>query len=67
MDNALTPERLELNELEFWFETTYRPQKEQYDRCVLQGTVYDRDIQALLDDADAKQLRIRELITILSC
>lgn len=50
----------EIAELEKWF-AEYDLQVAQYNRCVRLGLPFDKDIQALDEEATAKQLRIREL------
>lgn len=50
----------EIAELEKWF-AEYDLQVAQYNRCVRLGMPFDKDIQALDEEATAKQLRIREL------
>lgn len=51
----------ELFTLTGWFDTYYRTQVEQYNRCQRTGAVYDKDIVALDKQADDTQIRIREI------
>lgn len=55
----------ELETLLTWFEGYYRCQVEQYNRCQRTGDVYDKDIVALDKQANATQIRIREIKNIL--
>jgi hypothetical protein len=47
-----------------WFDE-YDNQVKQYQRCVRLGILYDRDIDALDNQAHENQLRIAEIRTIL--
>lgn len=50
----------ELREIDEWF-TWYDKQVAQYHRSKRQGIAFDKNIEDLDNDADSKQIRIREI------